>query len=104
MPPCVNVGDAPGASLLRVSSLEGKNCKKRASEADRSTTSFSFTHELYCSAVASMVLALMMSSWPQRCAQRDKPGMRHTSGVRPSVAMTFSLDAQIPVLVLSTSD
>src|SRR4051794_33476840 len=104
MPPWVNVGAAPGESRLRVSSLDGKNWRNRASVADRSTTSFSLTQELYCSAVDSMVLALMMSSWPQRCAQRDRPGMRDTSGVRHSVAITFSLEAQIPVLVFNTSD
>src|SRR3954470_7637228 len=99
MPPCVNVGAAPGDSRLRVSSLDGKNCRKRASLAERSTISFSLTQELYCSAVDSIVFALMTSSWPQRCAHLDRPGMREISGVRHSVAMTFSLDAQMPVLV-----
>src|SRR3954465_5836648 len=104
MPPWVNVGDAPGANRLLVSSLDGKNCRKRASVAERSTMSFSLTHELYCTAVDSIVFALMTSSCPHRCAHFDRPGMRDTSGGRHSVARTFSLDAQMPLLVLRTSD
>ncbi len=103
MPEWVNVGDVPGLKVLPVSSDDGRNCRKRRSAGEVSTIDFSSTHELYCRAVSSSVFAFRTTSCSQVCVYRRRPGMRLCSGVRHSAAMAFSLLAQIPVSVLTTS-
>ncbi|WP_177000981.1 hypothetical protein [Streptomyces sp. cf386] len=51
----VKVGDVPGFAQEAVSSLEGKNWRKRGSAWERSTRVFSTISELYWSAVVSSV-------------------------------------------------
>src|SRR6478735_8613434 len=97
----LKVGFVPGLVHIGVSSLEGKNCRKRESVWLRSTIDFSRTIELYWSAVVSIVLALSTTSCCQEADQRARPGSPECSGVRHSAAMTFSLLTQIPVEVLS---
>src|SRR5260370_23526 len=97
MPPWTKVGAVPGDSQLAVSSDDGKYCTKRGSRRLRSTMLFSLTQELYCWAVASMVLALRITSCCHSAAERDTPRMRLASGGGHSVDVTFWLTAPSPV-------
>src|SRR5690242_16199075 len=101
--PCVKVGEVPGLRTLDVSSLVGKNWRNRSSVADRSTSVFSRMQKLYWVAVDSIVLAFRTISCPQCFAQPETPGILLSSGVRHSVAMTFSDNAHTPESVFSTS-
>ena len=92
----MKLGAAAGLCQLGVSSEDGKNCRNRSSTIERSTIVFSLITELYCCAVFSSVLPLSTTSMPKVRSHGRIPGMRLCSGVMNSVAMTFSLVAQIP--------
>src|SRR5450631_824858 len=62
IPEWVKVGEVPGLRIVAVSSDEGMNWRKRESARATSTIDFSSTHELYCRAVSSSVLALSTTS------------------------------------------
>ena len=56
------LGRTPGAKALGVTSLDGNICTNAGSTSEQSTTLFSSTIELYCSAASSGVLLLSTTS------------------------------------------